>query len=255
MAAQASIARSIIVTGSSSGIGAELCRRIAAPGIGLTIHARHNADGCKSVAAECEAKGAATTVVLGDMSDPATSSALAEQAIEAFGQIDGVVANAGLPVLKGFQEGSAEELDYALRSNLSGFFSLVHAALPHLRKSRMPRVIAVGSLNGHVFRPGFINFPLSGASKAGLVAMMKGVALELAPDGIPVNCVVPGLIDKDEGTGDGINDEQTARMRAHIPMGRTGRAEEVAAVMEFLLSDGASYVTGETIAVGGGIMM
>ena len=85
--------------------------------------------------------------------------------------------------------------------------------------------------------------------------MVKGVALEVAGEGITVNCVIPGLIDKDAGTGDGIDPQEAIRMRAHIPMQRTGTADEVAGVIEFLLSRASSYVTGETISVGGGIMM
>jgi 3-oxoacyl-[acyl-carrier protein] reductase len=115
--------------------------------------------------------------------------------------------------------------------------------------------VALGSLNGHVFRPGFINFPLSGASKAGLVAMVKGLALDLAPHGITVNCVVPGLIEKDAGTRDGIDEETATRVRAHIPMQLMGKSDEVAATVEFLLSVGAGYITGEAISVGGGVMM
>jgi len=247
--------RSIIVTGSSSGIGAALCRRLAGEGVGLVVHARHNRDGCEAVAAECQARGARTTVVLGDVGEGATAQALVEAAVSSFGGLDAVVANAGLPILKSLEAGTRSELDYALSANLAGFFELAQAALPHLRKSSMPRIVGVGSLNAFAFRPGFINFPLSGASKGGLVSMVKGLALELAPEGIPVNCVVPGLILKDEGTRDGIDDEAGKAMEAHIPMNRRGEADEVAAVMEFLLSPGASYVTGEAISAGGGIMM
>src|SRR5690606_23988108 len=163
--------------------------------------------------------------------------------------------NAGLPIIKTFAEGTREELDYALAANLAGFFSLAKAALPHLRNGEAPRIVALGSLNGHTFRPGFLSFPLSGSSKAGLVAMVKGLALEVAAEGITVNCVVPGLIEKDAGTSDGIDEATAARVREHIPMRRMGRSEEVAATIEFLLSPGAAYITGETIAVGGGIMM
>ena len=255
MAESAGVSRAVIITGSSSGIGAALARQLAPEGAGLVIHARHNTGGCEEVASDCRAMGAETAVVLGDIGQAETSCQLVEAAQTSFGRLDGVVANAGLPILKGFQEASREELDYALAANLSGFFELASAALPHLRKSDCPRIVAVGSLNARVFTPGFINFPISGASKGGLESMVKGLALELAPEGIPVNCVVPGLIEKDEGIGDGIDAEATAQMRAYLPMGRLGKPQEVAAAIAFLLSPAASYITGECLGIGGGVMM
>lgn len=248
-------ARAIIVTGSSSGIGAALCRQLAEAGTGLVIHARHNREGCERVAEACRARGAETAIVLGEVGDTQTARDLVSVAIETFGRLDGIVANAGLPILKSFEASTREELDYALGANLAGFYELASSALPHLRKSDCPRMVGVSSLNAHVFRPGFINFPLSAASKGALEVMVKGLALELAPEAIPVNCVMPGLIEKESGTADGLDDEQAARMRAHLPMGRLGKPDEVAAVIAFLLSPAASYITGECIGVGGGVMM
>ena len=246
--------RSILVTGSSSGIGATLCRRLAAPGVGLLVHARDNAEGAERTAAAVRNAGAEAVVALGDLSQPETGAHLVEAAVSSFGGLDALVANAGLPILKSLAEGSREELDYALATNLAGFFELAKAAQEPLKRAAQGRVVALGTFNAHVFRNDFVCFPLSGASKAGLEALVRGLAVELAPHGVTVNCVVPGLIRKDRGTRDGIEDEGLNKLAEKIPLGRVGEPEEVATLIAFLISPEAGYITGQAIHVNGGLI-
>jgi NAD(P)-dependent dehydrogenase (short-subunit alcohol dehydrogenase family) len=246
--------RSILVTGSSSGIGATLSRRLAEPGVGLLVHARDNAEGAERTAAAVREAGAEAVVALGDLSQPETGARLVDAAVSNFGGLDTLIANAGLPILKSLAEGSREELDYALATNLAGFFELAKAAQEPLKRAAHGRVVALGTFNAHVFRKDFVCFPLSGASKAGLEALVRGFAVEMAPHGVTVNCVVPGLIRKDRGTRDGIEDEGLNKLAEKIPLGRVGEPEEVAALIAFLISPEAGYITGQAIHVNGGLI-
>jgi NAD(P)-dependent dehydrogenase (short-subunit alcohol dehydrogenase family) len=246
--------RSVVVTGSSSGIGAAIAARLAGPGVGLVVHARRNREGAEATAARAREAGAETIVQIGDLAEPATGAALIEAAVSTFGGLDILVANAGLFVPKVLGEGTRDELDYALAANLGGFFEMVTAALPHLERAENARVVAISTHNAHIYRADYTNFSLSAASKAGLEAMTRGLALQLATKGVTVNCVVPGLIRRDWQERDGLSAQRMQEWADKIPVGRLGTPDEVAAVVAFVVSADASYLTGQLIHVNGGFI-
>lgn len=245
--------RTILITGASSGIGAALARRISGPGTRMLLHARQSADALDRVAQACREEGAAVESALGDLGDGGLAASLVARCLEAFGGLDSLVANAGFPLFKSFAEGDAADIDYAFRANLFSLFELARAAQPALAASGAGRIVAVGSFTAHVFRPDMPQFPMSAASKGAVETAVRSLAVALAPDRITVNCVVPGYIAKDAGTGHAIPAERMAEIAAQIPLGRIGTPAEVAAMIAFLIGPEAGYVTGQAIHVNGGL--
>ena len=244
----------IVISGSSSGIGAALARRLAGKVGSIVLHARGAKESLAAVAADVEKEGTRTARILCDLAEHGSASKIVGLAAEKFGRIDGVVANAGFPLLKSFDEGEASDIEYAFRGNLFSFFEFAKSAHPYLKRAESGRLIALGSFSAHVFRTDVRSFPMSAASKGGLETAVRSAALAMSEDGITVNCVIPGLIWKEKGTRDGLSEEELREASSRIPLGRPGYPEEVAAVIAFLLSEESNYVTGQCLHVNGGLI-
>lgn len=246
--------RVVLVTGAASGIGAALCRRIAAPGARLLIHSRKNTAGLDAVAAVARGAGAEVATVLGDLADPATAPRLVAAAIASFGGLDQIVANAGFADRRAFGEADLDGLTRAERTMPDAFFQLATAAMPALAASRWGRVVAVSSFVAHVYA-GDALFPATAAAKAAVEALARSLAAQLAPRGVTVNCVVPGYTRKDATGHSALSPEAWKLSIAKVPMGRIGEPDDAAALIQFLLSRDAGFITGQAIHVDGGLTL
>jgi 3-oxoacyl-[acyl-carrier protein] reductase len=237
----------VLVTGSSRGIGRAIALNLADAGYDIVVHCRSRRDEAEAVLAEIVAKGRTARVIQFDIADRAASAAALEADVAAHGAYYGVVCNAGLTRDGAFPGLTSEDWDQVLRTNLDGFYNVLHPlVMPMIRRRKAGRIVCITSVSGMIGNRGQVNYS---ASKAGVIGAAKALAVELAKRKITVNCVAPGLIDTDMLDPD-VPVEQILKV---IPMERTGTPEEVAAAVRFLVSPEAGYITRQVLAVNGGL--
>ena len=236
----------ILITGSSRGIGRAIALRLARDGFDVVLHCRHRRQDAEAVAEQVRGLGRRARVLSFDVADRQAARQALEDDIETHGAYYGVVCNAGITADAAFPALSDDDWDSVIHTNLDGFYNVVKPlTMPMVRRRAPGRIVVMSSVSGLMGNRGQVNYS---AAKAGLIGAMKALAIELAKRRITVNCVAPGLIDTDM-TDEAVTEEALKL----IPMRRTGTSEEVAAMVGFLCSQDAGYITRQVFAVNGGM--
>ena len=242
--------KNVLVTGSSRGIGAEVAKVLAGYGLKVWVNYRSGAEAADKVKTEIEAAGGQAAVIGFDVSDETAFVDAIKTIVDADGEFSYLVNNAGITNDKLALRMKSEDFMSVINANLLSAFIGCRESMKAMRKKKFGAIVNIASIVGETGNAGQTNYA---ASKGGVIAMGKSFAQEAASSGIRYNTVTPGFIATDMTNV--LSDDIKASFTAKVPMGRFGEPKEVAEATAFLLSDSASYITGETLKVNGGMLM
>jgi 3-oxoacyl-[acyl-carrier protein] reductase len=247
--------KTALITGASRGLGAAIALAFAREGASIAVNYiqvpdRDNAAEAQEVVAQASQLGVDAMAVCADVTDQAQVDGMVAQVLERFGVLDIMVNNAGIVRDRTIKNLDKSDWDAVIAVNLTAAYNCIHAVVNHMRDRNSGRIISISSVVGQMGNIGQANYA---ASKAGLMGLTKSVAREVARRGITVNAIAPGFMDTEMSQV--LGEEILAAVRAQIPMGYLGEAQDIADAAVFLASDRAKYITGQTLAVNGGLYM
>jgi 3-oxoacyl-[acyl-carrier protein] reductase len=238
--------KTILVTGSSRGIGKAIALYLAKQGFDLVLHCRNQRAQAEAVIADIEQLGQSARLLQFDITDRTQCAEQINQDIETYGAYYGVVCNAGISADNAFPALTGEQWDSVIHTNLDGFYNVLQPVImPMIRRREAGRIVTLSSVSGIMGNRGQVNYS---AAKAGIIGATKALALELAKRDITVNCVAPGLIATEM-----LDELPLEEIKKMIPARRIGNPNEVAAAVAFLMSEDAAYITRQVLSVNGGL--
>jgi 3-oxoacyl-[acyl-carrier protein] reductase len=246
--------RSILITGSASGIGAAIVKKVASKDTSFTLTTKTNQAGLKKVVEYAQNKGAKVNVLCGDLTNRNFIKSLVELARQQTGNIDQFVANAGYADKKKFGEFNEKDLNRSIQTMTSSFSEIINLSIDDFKKSKSGRIVSISSfVNKNI---GINNniFPVTAAAKGALEALTKTLAFQLSQNNVTVNSISPGYTKKD-GKHSALSIEEWDEIISKIPLKRLAAPEDIANLTSFLLSNEASYITGQIIKIDGGLSL